>query len=256
MRISIITPSYNQGRYIEDTIRSVMNQNHNDVEHIVVDGGSSDDTVLILKKYPHLKWISEKDKGQSNAINKGFQMSTGQIISWINSDDFYEENVFREIAEYFDFHPECQILYGDITYVAKDGAFLRKVCGETISYESLARSPDIVRQPSCFWRRSVVDELGGLDESLHIVMDFDFFLRVAEHCQFHYLNKNLSFFRSYGESKTNARQFRQAREFLKVYRKHRIRMDRHRLWFLAVRVLDSMGVGKTLRTLIRPFKPL
>ena len=105
MRLSIITPSLNQCEFIEETIHSVMNQDHHDVEHIVIDGGSTDNTVSILRKYPHLRWTSEKDTGQSNAINKGFQQATGEIIAWLNSDDYYEDHIFGDIVQYFETHP-------------------------------------------------------------------------------------------------------------------------------------------------------
>jgi len=98
--ISIVTPSLNQGRYIEQTIQSVLLQNYPNFEHIVIDGGSTDGTVEILKKYPHLKWISEKDSGQSEALNKGLKMATGDIIAWINSDDWYAEGAFNNVASF------------------------------------------------------------------------------------------------------------------------------------------------------------
>ncbi len=253
MRISIVTPSFNQGEFVEQTIRSVMEQDYSDVEHIVVDGGSTDRTLSVLSRYPHLKWKSEKDTGQSNAINKGFQRSTGQILAWINSDDYYETNIFRVLVEYFESHPDCMFLYGDITYVGKDGTFLKRTSGDVMNYENLVRSPDIVRQPSCFWRRALLDEIGGIDESLHIVMDFDFFLRAAKHYKFHYLSKNLSFYRSYAENKTGTARIRQTYEIYKIFRKRGIGLNPVRVRYLLVKLLDSIGVGDILRRLIRTF---
>ena len=105
MKLSILTPSYNQGDFIEKNINSVMNQDWDDIEHIILDGGSTDNTLSILKKYPHLKWVSEPDEGQADALNKGLQMASGDIVGWINSDDYYEANIFREVITIFENEP-------------------------------------------------------------------------------------------------------------------------------------------------------
>jgi len=197
MKISIITPSFNQGAFIEETIRSVQEQNYDDIEHIVVDGGSTDGTMAVLKRFPHLRWISEKDEGQSDAINKGFRLAAGDIIAWLNSDDWYERNVLGDVAKYFEEHPDCMILYGDITFVDKEGKRLYAFTGDTLSFDNLVACPDIVRQPSFFWRRELLAESGGVDRSLRLVMDFDFFLRIGRGRRFHYLPRNISYYRCY-----------------------------------------------------------
>ncbi|MBP7435874.1 MAG: glycosyltransferase [Bacteroidales bacterium] len=110
-RVSIITPSYNQGQFIEKTILSVLNQNYHNFEHIIVDGGSIDNTLEILKKYPYLIWISEPDKGQSDTFNKGLKVSSGEIIGWLNSDDMYKQNIFSGIVKYFDEEPDIDVIY-------------------------------------------------------------------------------------------------------------------------------------------------
>ena len=177
LKISIVTPSYNQGQFIEQTIQSVLNQDYKNYEHIIIDGGSTDNTIDILKKYNHLQWISEKDSGQSNAINKGFSMAKGEIFAWLNSDDFYEENIFQSIADYFMGHKTCNFLYGDITYVDRNGKKAFEIKGEEITFESLLKNPDLIRQPSFFWKKKNFVENGGLDESLDLVMDYDLFLK-------------------------------------------------------------------------------
>jgi glycosyltransferase involved in cell wall biosynthesis len=216
MKISIITPTLNQSRFIEDTILTVKNQDYPDFEHIVIDGGSTDGTIEILKKYPHLKWISEKDTGQSNAINKGLRMATGDILAWLNSDDYYDRNIFKDVAAYFENHPDCFFLYGNITYIDETKKPLGYISGETITYRMLLNNPDLVRQPSCFWRKDILQSVGYLNEQLHVVMDYDYFLRIGKQYQFHYLNRNLSFFRSYPQSKTSALARRQAMEIKSV----------------------------------------
>jgi glycosyltransferase involved in cell wall biosynthesis len=252
MRISIITPSFNQAGYIEQTILSVMRQDHDDVEHLVMDGGSSDETVALLKKYPHLRWVSEKDSGQSNAINRGFRKATGDIVAWLNSDDFYEENVFGDVVRYFEAHAECMLLYGDITFVDASGKVLFRATGETIDYERLIACPDIVRQPSFFWRRTLIEELGGVDEDLHLVMDFDFFLRIGKRYRFHYLARNLSFYRYYETNKSLSMVRRQVREMFRVYRKNNIRLSARILRFLTAKYVYSYGFMRTLRSILPP----
>jgi glycosyltransferase involved in cell wall biosynthesis len=252
MKISIITPSFNQAAYIEETIRSIMHQDHDDLEHIVIDGGSTDETVAVLKKYAHLRWVSEKDSGQSNAINKGFRKSTGDIVAWLNSDDYYEANIFGEIVRYFETHADCMMLYGDITFVDTAGKTLFRAVGETIDLESLIACPDIVRQPSFFWRREVVDEVGGVDENLSLVMDFDFILRIARRHRFHYLARNLSFYRYYETNKSLSMVRRQVREMFRVYRKNGVPLTPRILRFLAAKYAYSYGAVRSLRSLFLP----
>ena len=216
MKISIVTPSLNQANFIEDAILSVKNQGYPDFEHIVVDGGSTDGTTKILKKYPHLKWISEKDGGQSNAINKGFRMATGEVIAWLNSDDCYEKNIFGAIAEYFEKNAGCFFLYGDITYVDENGKILDRISGDQMTYANIVKNPDLVRQPSCFWRKEVLQTIGFINENLHLVLDYDYFLRIGKRHSFCYLNRNVSYFRSYDGNKTSRLKRKQVHELRMV----------------------------------------
>ncbi len=251
MRISIITTSYNQGMFIEQTIRSVLAQDHDDIEHLVMDGGSTDNTREILARYPHLKSVSEKDRGQSDAINKGFRKATGEIVACLNSDDWYEPNVLGAVAWHFAKHPECMVLYGDITFVDKEGKKLYSYTGDTINYRSLTECPDIVREPSFFWRKKLVEEQGGVDESLHLVMDFDFFLRAARKYQFHYLPMTISCYRYYDENKSVSMRRRQALEILAVYRKNKVRLTPRILRFLTAKYALSFAWIRKLHGVIR-----
>lgn len=246
MRISIITPSFNQGIFIEETIRSVLEQDHDDIEYIVMDGGSTDGTVDVLRKYPQVQWVSERDRGQSDAINKGFRRATGEVMAWLNSDDRYAPRILGEVMRYFAAHPACRLLYGDITFMGRDGSRLYDLAGDKLSYASLVACPDLVRQPSTFWRRSLVEERGGVDESLHVVMDLDFFLRIGHGERFHYLPRVLSHYRCYEENKSLSLSRLQVREMLRVYRKNNIPLTRGIVRFLGTKYALSFPAVKRM----------
>jgi glycosyltransferase involved in cell wall biosynthesis len=176
--ISIITPSYNQGPFIEQTILSVINQDYRNVEHIIIDGGSTDSTVEILKKYPHLIWISEKDRGQADALNKGLALATGDIIGWINSDDYYLENIFTSVAGSFA-DPAVQWGVGNLADLFDDGRELRFRKSPAVTFEALIMNPDIVRQQPTFFRREALHRVGGWNEKFYMVMDYDLWVRLA-----------------------------------------------------------------------------
>jgi glycosyltransferase involved in cell wall biosynthesis len=183
-KISIITPSYNQGQYIEDTILSILDQGYPNLEYIIIDGGSTDNTVEIIKRYSDRidYWVSEKDTGQSNAINKGFQKATGDIINWINSDDQLQPGALLKIAELFSQHPEAILVHGRIEYFGETSTFYSK----NIPAKDLQTryvSHICMPQPACFYRKKLLDEQGLLDESLHFSMDTDLFVRAGLHYQ-------------------------------------------------------------------------
>lgn len=240
LKISIITPSFNQGQYIEDTIKSVLRQSYNNYEHIVIDGGSKDSTLEILHKYKHLKWISEKDSGQSNAINKGFDLADGNIIAWINSDDYFDDNAFLKVADHFNKNPRSKFVYGNITYVDKSGNLIKQNSGDNLSFKNLTNNPDIIRQPSCFWKKELLDECGKLDESLYLVIDLDLFLRFGLKTEFDYINSNLSFYRTYPETKTLSNQRKQILEIIKVVKKYNNQIPIKLITHFLVRYLRAM----------------
>ncbi len=189
-KISIVTPSYNQGQYLEKTIQSVLNQNYPNLEYIIIDGGSSDNSIEIIKKYEkHLTyWISEKDNGQSDGINKGLLKCTGDIIAWLNSDDYYEPDTFKNVVSVFSKNPDAGLLYGDcrIIYVDSEGKTLKQqiVSPEHVTNFSLMnywKSYFLPPQPSIFWRKSIQDKTMLLNRSLNYAMDMDFWLQLSEH---------------------------------------------------------------------------
>jgi glycosyltransferase involved in cell wall biosynthesis len=179
-KISIITPSFNQGQFIEQTIDSVLSQNYPNLEYIVVDGGSSDNTIEIIKKYEkHLSfWISEPDNGSAHAINKGLQKCTGQIFNWLNSDDFLEPEALKFIGEHFNKYPEtnvlcgkCRVFYNETnntSHIYRMG--VKPTVAETILNVEMC-------QPSSFYNLAIVKKLGGLNETLHFVYDDELWFR-------------------------------------------------------------------------------
>jgi glycosyltransferase involved in cell wall biosynthesis len=202
--VSIITPSFNSYPYIIQNIESVKNQDYPNIEHIVIDGGSTDGTVEILKKYPHLKWISEKDSGQSEAINKGFRMAKGEIIGWLNSDDYYCEGAISFAVDFLKKNQEVDLIFSDEYLVGKEGTVFSIRKGEEVSFEKLIFK-NVVRQASLFAHRKVIDEMRGVKEELHYVMDRDLWLRaIRRGFNFRYLNdKILANFRLCNGTKSN-----------------------------------------------------
>ncbi|MBI4811127.1 MAG: glycosyltransferase [Ignavibacteriales bacterium] len=203
-KISIVTPSFNQSQFIEANIRSVLSQNYYNVEHIVIDGGSTDGTSDVLKKYSHLHWISEPDRGQSHALNKGFKMATGEIIGWLNSDDTYCPNVFQLVASKFE-DREAMVVYGDGFEVDEGGRVSRPLYSVGVSPEVLIRywkwRYEFV-QPAFFFRYNVFKEVGYLDEGLFYAMDCDFFIRLGKRYKLHHFEKPIANFRLHAKSKT------------------------------------------------------
>ncbi len=189
--LSVITPSYNHAHYIRQTIESVFNQGYSSVEHIVVDGGSTDGTVEILKecadRYPgRFRWISEPDQGQSDAFNKGLAMARGAVIGWQNSDDYYLPNAFAPSLDYLGQHPEVAVVYGDCKLVDEVGNVVDESLVGPFDLGRLFHACFVPNQ-TAFIRRDALVSVGGLDRDLHSVMDLDLFLKLALSHRFHYL---------------------------------------------------------------------
>ncbi len=179
IRISIVTPSYNQAQYLEQTIDSVLSQGYNNLEYIIIDGGSTDGSVEIIKKYEkHLAWwISEKDNGQSHAINKGLSKISGEVFNWLNSDDYYENEALKTVSEYFK-DPQVNCVAARSNLFNTSG-FVRVTNGTDVYEDNLAKTIGMARidQPETFFRVSILEEIGYLNESLHFTMDREFWIR-------------------------------------------------------------------------------
>lgn len=245
-RISILTPSFNQGRFIEQNILSVLEQRYPNLEHIIIDGGSTDDTVSILRRYSHLKWVSERDAGQSDALNKGFAMASGDIVGWLNSDDYYASGVFAQLANCFAV-PATQWVIGGVTKVYNGNIGVSHTPA-AIDYQRLLQNPDIVSQPGTFYRRDALHAAGGWDPALYMVMDYDLWLRLARMAKPVMVPNNWAYFRLHPEQKTGARNIsRQYGEIDYVLRKHsaslKIRIQvggRKRFYHLKARLKDML----------------
>jgi len=226
-RITVITPSFNQGRFIEETIKSVLDQDYPDLEYIVMDGGSKDNTVEILRKYePRLKWVSERDRGQSDAINKGIGKATGDIIAYLNSDDHYEPGALEKVARFFVKNPEKVWVTGRCRIIDTDGKEVRRFITEyknfllgRYSYNILLVT-NFISQPATFLRKEAFDSFGLFDETQHRVMDYDFWLRMGANHAPGILADYLASFRVHPASKTSSSFHSTFKEELEVARKY------------------------------------
>lgn len=185
-RISIITPSYNQGQYIEETIRSILLQGYPNLEYIIIDGGSTDKTVEIIKKYqPWISfWVSEPDRGQTHAINKGLAQATGEILAYLNSDDYYLPGTLHAVAESFQNHSQTDLLHGRCCYVNEQGEPVGEQFGNIQTFEEIIdlwgvwwQKRQFV-QPEVFWTKRITDQVGTFNETLYYGMDYEYWCRI------------------------------------------------------------------------------
>lgn len=202
--VSIITPSYNQGRFIEDTILSVKNQDYPNIEHIIIDGGSTDNTLNILNKYKNtynIRWISEPDKGQADAVNKGFRMAKGDFIGWINSDDcYFDVRAISSAVNYFNKFFDYDVIYGDGIQIDENNRLILILKSRDFSIISLKKK-NILVQPSVLFRRCIIDQY-GLDTRLECAMDYDLWLRISKNHKFKYINRIFAVDRIHDQRKT------------------------------------------------------
>ena len=200
--ISVITPSYNQGRFIERTIQSVLSQDVPGVEYFIVDGGSLDETVQILKKYDgRLRWVSEKDSVQPEARSNTLAATSGEIIGWLNSDDIYYPGALSAVLSFFDKHPHVDVVYGNANHIDENDGVIEPYYTEDWDYERL-KDICFICQPSVFFRRRIVEKAGLLDDKLQYCMDYEYWLRLGRLRDFVRLDRTLAGSRMYDDNKT------------------------------------------------------
>jgi glycosyltransferase involved in cell wall biosynthesis len=220
--VTIVTPSFNQGAFIRQTIESVLAQDYQPLEYIVMDGGSTDETASVVEPYrDRLLWVSEKDRGQAHAINKGFASARGEILAWLNSDDVLLPGAVSRAVRGFAEAPRTGAVYGEGHLMDRTG----KVTGrfpatERFNLWRLTYLSDYILQQSTFFRRDAVEAVGGLDESLHYALDWDLLIRLGKRFGLHYLPTDLGVLREYSEAKTFSGGDRRIREIRDVLQRH------------------------------------
>jgi glycosyltransferase involved in cell wall biosynthesis len=181
-RISVIVPSFNQEKYLELTLRSILDQNYPELELIVIDGGSKDGSADIIRKYQqHMKfWCSEPDGGQTQGIIKGFAHATGEILCFLNSDDLFAPGVLNEVAEYFSQHPDVDAVYGDTLWIDAEGMALRQQKEIPFNRFIWLYTYNYIPGMSMYWRRSIYDRTGGFDPAFQLAFDADLWIRLSD----------------------------------------------------------------------------
>ena len=218
--VSIITPSYNQALFLEETIKSVLTQDYPRIEYIIMDGGSTDGSVDVIQKYADrlAYWESVKDKGQTDAINKGFNRASGDILAWINSDDTYNPKAVGEAVKFLIEHPETAMVYADCNFINEHGEVIGKFASRQTDYAKLRRGYVHIPQQTMFFRSTYWKQLGPLDTSFYFAMDYDLWVRIAKQAPIQYRpGKTWANFRIHTSSKTNVNDERGWKEMLRVH---------------------------------------
>jgi glycosyltransferase involved in cell wall biosynthesis len=218
--VSIVTPSFNQANFLRQTIQSVLTQDYPNIEYIVIDGNSTDGSQGIIKEYEeHLAyWESIPDKGQTDAINKGFAKASGKYLAWLNSDDVYLPGALSEAVAYLEAHPDVGMVYGDCTFIDADGRTIGRFPAAQTDYKKLRRGYVHIPQQASFFRRDLWEKVGPLDPSFYFAMDYDLWVRLAKEAPLVYLPCHVwAGFRLHGEAKTIAADARCWPEMLRVH---------------------------------------
>lgn len=217
--VSIVTPSYNQARYLEETIQSVLGQDYPNLEYLIVDGSSTDGSREIIERYQDQLawWVSEPDRGQTDAINKGFARARGEVFAWLNSDDTYEPGAIAEAVAYLQAHPEVGMVYGDANLIDENGARIGKFPARQTDYRRLRRGYVHIPQQAAFFRASLWQEVGPLDDTFYFAMDYDLWVRIARRAPLRYQPRTWANFRLHASGKSVVADDRCWPEMLRVH---------------------------------------
>ncbi len=220
-KVSIVTPSYNQARYLETSLRSVLEQDYPNIEYIVVDGGSKDESVEIIRKYQdHLAWwVSEKDKGHADALNKGFSHASGEIMAWLNSDDIYCPGAVAEAVACLQEHPQVGMVYGDAVLIDEADNAIGRFASKQTDYQRLLRGSVHIPQATTFFRADLWQAVGPLDLSLFFSFDYDLWVRLAKVSRLLYIPRQWAKFRLHNQGKSIINDDRCYPDMLRVQRR-------------------------------------
>lgn len=244
--VSIVTPSYNQSEYLEQTLQSVLNQEYPHVEYIVIDGGSTDGSTEIIKRYAHqlAYWVSEPDEGQTDAINKGFANAHGDIFAWLNSDDLYRPGAVADVVAYFRDHPEVGMVYGNADYIDDNGEIIGCFPAAQTDYKRLRRGYVHIPQQAAFFRARLWQMVGPLDPSFYFALDYDLWVRIASLVPIRHYPHTWAAFRLHRDAKSLTEADRCWPEMIKVHE----RLGGGRMSVIYAKYL--------LRQLLEPVMPL
>jgi glycosyltransferase involved in cell wall biosynthesis len=220
--ISIVIPSYNQGRFIEATLRSLIDQDYPNLELLIIDGGSKDESVEIIRRYADriTYWVSEPDRGQTDALIKGFERAAGDIEGWLCSDDLHEPWTLREVAQFFIQHPAARAVYGDSSWIDIHGNPIKPKREHAFNRFIWTYDYNFIPQPSTFWRRELYEQVGGLDPTIEVAIDGDLWIRFADVTTLHHVRRYWSRMRLYPEQRNQRLRAQSNAEDAKMRRRY------------------------------------
>jgi glycosyltransferase involved in cell wall biosynthesis len=217
-RITLVTTSYNHGRFIGETLESVLSQGYPNLEYIVIDGGSTDESVGVIQRYGDRLsyWVSEPDRGETDAVHKGLSRATGDILGWLASDDIHEPWTLKEVAQFFMENPKANVVYGDLTWIDTKSRVIKHKKEHPFNRFIWMYDHNFIPQPSTFWRRALYERVGGFNPAFDLAMDADLWVRFADASPIHHVRRVWSRMRLYAEQKNQRLRWKSNLEDLEI----------------------------------------